>query len=405
MIRIHKKAFLIFCALSVLISTCSTLLVFAQTTPPDTSSDKLGDLQGKIKELEGKVTDLKNQGNSLSAQIGVMDNQIKLTEYRMNATQQEITDITLDIDSASKRMGNLEGSLDNVSKVLINRIKATYKTGTVEPLQLILASDNISDAISRINYLRIVQAHDQRVLLDTQQAKNDYENQKNILLSKKQKVEALKTQLETYTTQLDSDKKTKQKLLEDTKGQEQNYQSLLSNARAEYEAIQNIVAGGGNEVQVRTVAQGERIASIIPGPSCNSGGAHLHFIVNKNGGTESPFGYLKDIEHENCSGSSCGSSDGDPFNPSGSWDWPISGPIRMTQGYGSTWAVRNSYIGQIYSFHNGIDIVGSSFEVKAVKPGTLYQGSYTGGNGCRLRYVKVSHPDLGLSTLYLHINY
>lgn len=394
-----KIAFLSLIVFSIFISSYS--FAIAQTS----NNANKADLENKIKELEGKVSSLKEQGNSLSAQIGVMDNQIKLTEYRMNATQQQITDITLDIDSASKRMENLEGSMDNISKVLINRVKATYKTGSVEPLQLILSSNNIGDAISRINYLRVVQAHDKQVLLDTQQAKNDYENQRNILESKKQKVEALKVQLESYTKQLDSDKKTKQKLLADTKGQEANYQQLLANARAEYEAIQNIVSGGGNETKVRDVSQGERIASIIPGPSCNSGGAHLHFIVNKGGSTQNPFGYLKGIDSENCSGSSCGSGDGDPFNPSGDWDWPISGPIRMFQGYGSTWAVKNSYVGQIYSFHNGIDIVGSSFEVKAVKPGTLYQGSYTGQNGCRLRYVKVDHPDLGLSSLYLHINY
>jgi peptidoglycan hydrolase CwlO-like protein len=380
----------------------SVTFIFAQTS---SDANNPNDIQKKIQELEGKVTDLHNQGNTLSAQIGVMDNQIKLTEYRMQATQQEITDIGLDIDSASKRMSNLEGSMDTITKVLISRIIATYKSGTIEPMQLILASDNLSDAISRINYLRIVQAHDKQVLLDTQQAKNDYENQKNILESKKVKVSALKTQLQTYSTQLDSDKKTKQKLLADTKGQEANYQTMLANARAEYEAIQTIVSGGGNESKVRDVSEGERIASIIPGPSCNSGGAHLHFIVNKGGGTENPFGYLKSIDNENCSGSSCGSGDGDPFNPSGNWDWPISGPIRMYQGYGNTWAVKNSYVGQIYNFHNGIDIVGSSFEVHAVKAGALYQGSYTGENGCRLRYVKVDHPDLGLSTLYLHINY
>lgn len=398
MIRIHKKTFFIFLSAFLTFLASYGVVAYAQ-------SSNASDLQSKIQELEGKVTELRNQGNSLSAQIGVMDNQIKLTEYRMNATQQEITDISLDIDSASKRMSNLEGSLDNVSKVLINRIQETYKTGNVDPLQLILTSDNIGEVIARVNYLKVVQAHDKRILYDTQQAKNDYENQKNILESKKVKVEALKVQLEGYTVQLDSDKKTKEKLLADTKGQEKNYQALLANARAEYEAIQNIVAGGGAETKVREVTQGERIASIIPGPSCNSGGAHLHFIVNKNGGTQNPFGYLKGIDSENCSGSSCGSGDADPFNPSGDWDWPIGGPIRMNQGYGSTWAVRNSYVGQIYSFHNGIDITGSSYEVKAVKPGTLYQGSYTGGNGCRLRYVKVAHPDLGLSTLYLHINY
>ena len=40
-----------------------------------------------------------------------------------------------------------------------------------------------------------------------------------------------------------------------------------------------------------------------------------------------PTNYLKGVDHSNDSG-------GDPFNPSGGWDWPIDGPIQFNQGYG-----------------------------------------------------------------------
>ena len=103
------------------------------------------------------------------------------------------------------------------------------------------------------------------------------------------------------------------------------YQQLLATARAEFEAIQAIIAGKGEEEEVGSVSQGQRIASLIQGPSCNSSGEHLHFMASKGNNTVNPFSYLKGgVDHENCSGSSCGSSAGDPFNPSGSWDWPIS---------------------------------------------------------------------------------
>jgi peptidoglycan hydrolase CwlO-like protein len=205
-----RKHIIIFVIVLLTLAVSTPPFVFAQTSG---NSDQYNALQDRIKELEGKVADLKNQGNSLSAQIGVMDNQTKLTEYRINATQQEITDITLDIDSTTKRMSNLEGSLDNVSKILINRIVATYKTSSINPVQLILSSTNLSDAISRINYLKMVQDHDKRILMDTQQAKNDYENQKNIFETKKKKIEGLKTQLEDYTKQLDQQKVDKQKVM------------------------------------------------------------------------------------------------------------------------------------------------------------------------------------------------
>lgn len=376
------------------------------TTTQSTSNSRAGDLQKMIDELQKKVTELSTQRKTLNSQITVMDSQIKLTQLRIDAKKQEIAILEEDIDTSNKKINNLEGSLTNLTKVLVNRIVATYQIGGgIQPLQIVASSGGVGNYLDRVNYLKLVQEHDKKLIYETQQAKMDYANQKQIFEDKKGEVEQLKKQLEGYTAKLDEDKGAKQKLLVATQNDEQKYQELLAKARAEYQAIQGIVAGNGAEVEVGPVSEGSRIASVIAGPSCNSGGAHLHFIVRRGGSTEDPFAYLSSISSRNCSGSSCDSSDGDSFNPRGSWRWPLEGPIEMSQGYGSTWAVRNSWVGQIYNFHNGIDIRGSSYEVKAVKSGTLYQGSYAGGGGCRLPYVRVKHTDDGLDTLYLHVNY
>jgi len=77
--------------------------------------------------------------------------------------------------------------------------------------------------------------------------------------------------------------------------------------------------------------------------------------------------------------------------------------LKFTQGYGRTWAVEHTWVGRVYDFHNGIDIVSDSSEVKAVRAGKLYQGVYEGG--CNLTYVRVDHDDSDLDTLYLHVIY
>ena len=154
-------------------------------------------------------------------------------------------------------------------------------------------------------------------------------------------------------------------LLVVTRNDEKRYQSLLAAAKSEFEAIQAIIAGQGDETEIGPVEQGARIASIIQGASCNSSGSHLHFIVRQGDIALNPFAYLSSgIGVENCSGSSCGSADGDPFNPSGSWNWPISSPVKFTQGFGSTWATRNTWVGRIYSHHNGIDIDNEGAETR-----------------------------------------
>ena len=76
----------------------------------------------------------------------------------------------------------------------------------------------------------------------------------------------------------------------------------------------------------------------------------------------------------------------------------------MNQGFGLTWAVKNTWVSSIYNFHNGIDIQGSSLDVRAVQAGKLYRGSYSGRNSCSLKYVRLHHND-GLDTYYLHVNY
>lgn len=407
-IRVITRTGFLLPILSLLFLVVTTTAIFAQTATPTptgtqsvTSNDEKKKKEEEIRQLEEKVKELRTQTKTLSSQIAVMDSQIKLTQLRINATKAEIAELSADIETASKKINNLEHSLTNLTRVLVNRIIATYQTGDIQPLQILMSSGGVSDYMRRANYLKLVQEHDKQLVYDTQQAKMDYANQKKIFEDKKAKVESLKQELEGYTKKLDEDKVAKQSLLSTTQNDERRYQELLARARAEFEAIQGIIAGNGKETESGTVNQGDKIATIIGGPSCNSSGAHLHFIVSRNGSTENPFSYLKPVDHKNCSGSG-GCTEADSFNPSGSWNWPLDGTITMNQGYGVTWFV--STYGW-YNFHNGIDIVSDSYDVHAVKSGTLYKGSYTGFNGCRLPYVRVHHSDDGLDTFYLHVYY
>jgi peptidoglycan hydrolase CwlO-like protein len=248
-----KKISLLLLTLAVLSVAFSTY-VYAQavTTAPATSdtSQQLQELNNKIQQLQQKVNDLKGQESTYSSQIEVMDSQIQLTEYRMNATKEEIMEITLDIDSASKRMKNLESSLGNVTKVLLNRIVATYQAGGGSDMQAIMTSTDATDLVSRANYLRIVQQHDKQLLYDTQQAKNDYQNQKTIFESKKKKVEELKVQLDDYSKQMDEEKSQKQTLLAQAKADEATSQRQLDQAKAQIAAFKSFaiarVGSGGS---------------------------------------------------------------------------------------------------------------------------------------------------------------
>src|SRR3989344_766260 len=382
-----KKILFIFFLLGLIFFKASLVIIKAAEC-----DDKQG--QAKVTCLENKVQDLKGQTKTLSSQISIMDSQIRLTEARIEANRREILDLTLDIDTATKKISTLSDSLNRITGVLLNRIIATYQAGKVQPLEMLLSSRDASNLLARLNYLRIAQVHDKRLIYDVQQAKNDYANQKEIYEAKKKKIESLKLQLETYSESLGQQKIAKQQLLIATQSDEATYQQLLAQARAE----RAIVFGGGVDSYLRDVNQGDAIgyiASYGTSPGCSSG-AHLHFEVQKDGSIQNPNNYLKSANFSYDYGSDSYSYYG-TINPSGDFTWPLNEPIIITQGYGSHGFAQNFYSGGV---HTGIDMDSSSPTVKAVKSGKLYGGSYNCSNG-KLYYSKVIHDD-GLTTWYLH---
>jgi peptidoglycan hydrolase CwlO-like protein len=222
--------------------------VIAQTqspTPSPANTTQVADLQNKINDLQKKISDLRGQEKTLSSQISVMDNQINLTQLKIESTQKQISDLTLDIDTADKKIDKLENSLDKLSRILINRIKATYVVGTTSNFQVLISSSNISDFVTRANYLRIAQEHDKRLIYDTVQARNDYTNQKEIFKDKKSKTLLLQDDLKKYSSELEGEKTAKASLLAQTQGSEGNYQKLLSEAQAQLSGFSRFATSQG----------------------------------------------------------------------------------------------------------------------------------------------------------------
>lgn len=373
-----KIAFIILLILFVVI----TSFVFA-----DTASD----LQKKIADYEAKLHELGQQKDTLFSQIQYMSTQINLTALKIQETEAKIESTQKEIEIISSRIDGLDNALDYLSNLLLNKVVAGYKNKSISVFDMLLNSQSANDLISRMKYMKTAQQNNQKLLVQVQETKLNFEEQKNLREEKKSELDELTQTLNEQKQNLDNQKAAKQKILIDTQNDEVVYQRLLARAKAEYAAIQGIVAGAGTETKLREVKKGESIATLIPGSSCNSSGTHLHFIVLEGNSDIDPFRKLKSVDYINDSG-------GDTWNPSGDWDWPLSPTIEFHQGYGVTWFVRTY---GWYNRHNGIDISGSSNSVVAVADGELYRGSYS--LGCTLPYVKLIHKDSNTVTLYLHV--
>lgn len=358
-------------------------------------NDPSANLSECISLFSGKISELSSQKKTLSTQIAQFDTQIKVTQLKVTDAQNTINQLEKEIGILGFRIGYVTDSIDKLEDLVKERIVATYQQSFVSNLELMLASSDFSDLILRLQYLKQVQENDKKILASLQETRSNYANQKDEREEKQAAIEEQKTKLETLKVGLDKQKTEKQAFLEVTKNDESRYQKLLAQAQAE----RAIVFGGGSDVFMRDVHQGDSIGSIAShsaSPGCSSG-AHLHFEVQKNNALENPNNYLRSTSFSYSYPDSQYSVYG-TINPHGDLPWPLNEPIVIHQAYGSHSFAQSFYANGI---HAGIDMDSSSTTVKAVKDGKLYGGSYNCSNG-KLYYAKIIHSD-GLVTWYLHM--
>lgn len=205
----------------------------------------ISDVNQKIECLKSVVDKTRAERNTLTSEIQYMDSQIALAEVRIQETQNKIVETEKEIGLLGARIEGLDGSLDYLSKLLLRRIVTGYKKNNVDLFDVLLNSDNADDLINRAKYLKTAQNTNQKLLVQVQETKLNFEEQKKIREEKKIELDKLQATLREQQESLNVQKSQKQRLLAETQNSESVYQQLLSQARAQVAAFKSFVQTSG----------------------------------------------------------------------------------------------------------------------------------------------------------------
>lgn len=303
-------------------------------------------IEKKIAAYQSEIKQAQGQANTLKNQINILNLQIAETQAQIEATSQKIDAANLEIAEVSGKIVKNEKDIATQKIILKGLLAEINDLDQRTPLEIALENSNFQDFLDQVQYATSIQEKSQETLSIIKQLKIDLEIREADLKKEKANLDDLLDQLDQTKVGLAQQQKSKQALLDQTRGQERAYQRLLAQSEDAEAQLEKEINDLDNA------------------------------IAAKLGNTR-----LKAIH--------------------GLLAWPMKGTL--TQGYGNT-----GFRSLGYSFHNGIDIAApAGTPIYAAGDGAVVatgSGSGAYGNWVAIKHDSGIFAHTAIVTLYAHMS-
>jgi len=205
----------------------------------DARDDKIKQLEASIDQYTQQIQEKETQAQSLANQISIFELQIKQIQAEIDATNLTIAQLSSAIKQKENSIALKEKEIEKQNEILAQYLRQTARSDNGSLLEFLLKNDKFSDFFSDLNSLRNIQSQIQDTLATIKGLKDKLILEKENLEADKAEQVQLQRIQSRQKTDLGNSKKQRQKLLDQTKGQEKAYQQLLSKAREDLDKIRN----------------------------------------------------------------------------------------------------------------------------------------------------------------------
>ncbi len=190
-VRLRQTAVL---GLLIALAVCATpllMLVHAPLhaqTPPATEArlrqqqQDLQKLRQERESLERRMGELQRSARTLADEVVNLDRQADATSRLVSALEEQLTAITIEVDSATGRLVRAEDELLSKRAVLQRRVVDIYKRGPLYSAEAMLSARSFGELVARYKYLYEVARHDRSLVARVETLRDQIGGQRDLLV-------------------------------------------------------------------------------------------------------------------------------------------------------------------------------------------------------------------------------
>lgn len=160
---------------SIIITVCLMLVL---SVFPYGAGGSIADLQQKQKEIEKKISEfrkqaaaLKGEKNNVKAEIEKLDYEIYALNLEVDKYELQKQEINMQISEKEQEITKLSEEIEANNKLLEERLRVMYKNGTAGYIEIVLNSNSLIDALTRIDKIQMIVQSDVELLKSIEQQK------------------------------------------------------------------------------------------------------------------------------------------------------------------------------------------------------------------------------------------
>ncbi|MBU1126260.1 peptidoglycan DD-metalloendopeptidase family protein [Patescibacteria group bacterium] len=216
----------------------------------------------KMDEYKQKISQYSRQTASLLNDLSLIENQITLAELDVQATQTEIEAQQLEIKILEEQIRSENEKLLSQKAMLKEMIFALYRRDNIGFVEVMFGADDFGELFEELDHLETVNSELNQALDVTKNTKDNLElnreNQENGL----DELVALQGELKMQAVRLDSQRTSKDVLIDQTQSSEAQYRVLMSELRQDQQYITSQINQLQAEIESKLAENGDTSAEV-----------------------------------------------------------------------------------------------------------------------------------------------